>query len=151
MMSKAIQVSKDGTILRKGWEFFYGFAVTTRANTGEYKLERDSPVNGERVIGVQMRRKGTTNALSVNGNALVNNDAFDASFLTLKQRNAEVFERIPVYMIWKATEQGLWYPVNIPNIDMNQSSILCSDASLLVTGEDYEIVLKYVNKIIQKK
>jgi hypothetical protein len=144
-------ISAEGKIIQKGWTFYYGFATPVDANVSEFKLERDSPINHETITGIQVRRKGDNNALSINGNDLVNDDAFDASFLTLKQRNAEVFERIPLYNIHLATQQGTFYPVMIPLVDMYQSSIICSDSSLLVDGEDYELVVRYWNSIIQKK
>ncbi len=154
-MKKAIQptrtiISERGEIIRKGWEFYYSLAITMQANNDKYNLEYASPIQRDTVTGVQVRMK-EGNAKSINGNNLVNNDAFLCAFLTLKQRNAEVFENIPMYNVWKATEQGLWFPVNIPMIDMAQSHIFISDASTIVAGEDFELTFRYLNTIIQKR
>jgi|GEM_PF-3642068 len=143
-------ISEAGEIIRKGWEFYYSFAIGMQTNNDKYNLEYSSPIQRETVTGVQVRMK-EGNAKSINGNDLVNNDTFLCAFLTLKQRNAEVFENIPIYNIWKATEQGLWFPVNIPMIDMAQSYLLISDPSTIVAGEDFELTFRYLNTIIQKR
>ncbi len=149
-LAKQTLITERGEIIRKGWEFYYSFAVEMSAGTDRYNLEYASPIQRETVTGLQIRKK-EGNAKSINGNDLVNDDAFLAAFLTLKQRNAEVFENIPVYNVWKATEQGLWFPVNIPMIDMAQSHLFISDVSTVVDDEDFELTFKYLNTIVQKK
>ena len=76
---------------------------------------------------------------------------FASSFLTLKQRNAEVLSKLPLEAIWYATEQGRWYPVLLPDVDMAQSNVLCTNQAAIVAGEEYEFIFKYWRTIIQKK
>ena len=142
--------NQKGRIIQKGWEFYYTFGILTVANKSSFKLEYNSPIQHENITGIQIR-KSETGAKSVNGNDLVNDSVLFSSFLTLKQRNAEVFEKVPLHLIYLATAQGLWYEVNIPLVDMAQSEILCTNPGAIVVGEEYEIVIRYKNKITQKK
>ncbi len=145
----ATQVKPNGQIIRKGWEFQHTFAVPAAPNMGERKLERDSPLNHQTVTGIKIRRR-TDPARSINGNPLVNDNAFAASFITLKQRNAEVMEKVPLEVIAQATEQGLWYEVLLPLVDMAQSNVQCSNNAVLLAGEDYEFVFRYLRVVTQK-
>ena len=143
-------LAPSGEILRFGWEFYYAFGIVIAANQSEFKLEYNSPIQSEMVTGIQVRRAATSRK-TVEGNDIVNDNVFDSSFLTLKQRNAEVFEKIPLTVIEQATLQGFWYDVKIPLIDMAQSSIKCSNPTAIVAGEEYELIVKYWNVVIQKK
>lgn len=133
--------------VKKGHGFIYTFGVLTSLNKSEFELEHNSPIRDEHILGVQTRRRSETR-LSINGNAIVNDGVFDSSFLQLKQRNT-IVATIPLELIWKATDQGLFYPVNIPVIDMAQSSVLVTDPGDLVAGEEFEFTFKYFNEILQ--
>lgn len=126
----------------KAHEFQYCFAVGVDTNKTEFKLETASPIQTEHVKGIKVRAK-STGSKSINGNDLVADATLNASFLTLKQRNAEVYEKIPLEVIAKTTDAGEWYEVDLPNVDMNQSSVLCSNQAALIDGEDYEFIFKY--------
>lgn len=133
-------------------DFYYCFGVRVDSDTkNHFKLEHNSPIQHERVTGVKIRRRYAliTNK-SVNNNDLVNDNCLFSSFLTLKQRNTEVFEKIPMELIWYASEQGKWFEIDIPIVDMSQSEVMCSDPTTLVEGEEFEFVFRYKNTIIQK-
>lgn len=147
-MSQFPTLKPDGQVVAKGWEFFYGLSVNTSANKGEYRLQQDSPLHLSTITGVQVR-KLTTNAKGIYGNAIINDTAFVSSYLTLKQRNAQVFERIPLEFIRFATEQGLWYPVLVPEVDMANSSVLCTNEAAITDDEEYVFVFKYIRRITQ--
>ena len=68
-------ISPDGKIIRKGWEFVWAFGVLVDTNQAEQRLERDSPIQGETITGIQVRRK-TTSSKSINGNDIVNDSVF---------------------------------------------------------------------------
>ena len=148
MFRKNIAVGKNNTIQRIGFTFAYCFGVEVQSARPEFKLEYSSPIQSEWVMGIQTRR-AKAGALSVNQKALVNDAVFDSSFITLKQRNAEVFEKIPLWVIEQSTLNGLIYQVDIPNIDMAQSTLLCTSPGSLVQGEEYEFVMFYYNTIEQ--
>lgn len=139
------KILKNGRIVRDGNEFVRTFGVVTMANQAIRKLEADSPINGETVTGIQCRRV-TTGAKSLNGNNLVNANVFNSTHLTLKQRNAEVLTKVPLEAIALATDNGLWYEVYLPLVDMSQSSIECKNPSAIVDGEEYELIFRYERK-----
>jgi hypothetical protein len=143
-------VSPDGEVIRFGWEFYYTFGIVTQLNQSEFKLETNSPIQHEMVTGLKIRRAGANRRTS-NGNNIVNDGVFNSSFITLKQRNAEVAERISLEMIEQATLQGRWFDVKIPLVDMAQSVIKCSNIGAIVAGEEYELLIRYWNVVIQKK
>ena len=153
MRNKEIVVARNQEnriIERKGHVFYYQLSVLTAANQQTFELEQNSPIQHDTVIGVQVRIQDTDRA-TVNNNALVNDGVFYSSFLTLKQRNAEVFEKIPLELILQATTNGFWYEVNVPGIDMAQSNIFVADLAAVVAGEEFELVFKYVHEIQQLK
>ena len=139
-------LTQNGKTVRAGWEFYYGLSVAAKAGAPEQRLEMDSPINQQRIIGVQVLKK-TTNSKGLNGNDLVNDSVFLSSQLTLKQRNAEVFEKIPLEAIYYATLNGFFYPVDIPFVDMANSTVKCSNAGALVTDEEYVFIFKYFKKV----
>ena len=128
--------------------FYYCLAIPVEANKTEFKLEPNSPLQRGHITGIQVRPK-TTGAKSINGNDLVDTATLVASFLTLKQRNAEVFEKIPLELVALATAEGKWYEIDLPLIDMAQSNILCTNEAALTAGQDYEIVFRYQKVINQ--
>ncbi len=128
----------------------YTFGVPVQTNKTEFKLEQNSRIHDQHVIGVQIER-AEKEKKSINGNDLVNDDTFNSSYLTLQQRNTEVAERIPLTLIEKWTNQGRWFPVDIPKADMAQSHVLCTNQSVLVAGEEYQLTFLYEQRIIQKK
>ena len=149
-----------GSIIRKGFTFAYGFSVPTQANRPEFKLEFSSPVQTDWVLGIQTRRRvsrfdaqgaETVLSRSANGLPIVNDEVFFSSFLTLKQRTAEVFDSIPLQNIYQANLNGIVYQVDIPSIDMAQSSIKVSNEAAIVDDEAFEFVFFYWNKLYQKK
>ncbi len=137
-------------VKKKLHSFQYTFGVPVKANQSNFKLEQNSRIHDQYLIGVQVER-ASGNKKSVNNNTIVNDDTFDASYLTLKQRNTEVAENIPLTLIEKWTANGRWYPIDVPGVDMAQSQVLCSDATVLVAGEEYQLTFKYIQRITQAK
>lgn len=141
-------LTTSGLNKARGWEFYYGLSVTTKVGAPEQRLEQDSPINGRQIIGVQALKK-TTGAKGLNGGDVVNDNVFLSSHLTLKQRNAEVFEKIPLEVIYFATQNGCFYPVNIPFVDMANSTVNCKNSAALVADEEYVLVFKYLQEVTQ--
>lgn len=148
MQTQSNVLTPDGKTVRFGWEFYYGLSVVSKVGAPEQRLEMDSPINGQRVTGIQVLKK-TTGAKGLNGGDLVNDSVFLSSQLTLKQRNAEVLEKIPLEAIYYATQNGFFYPVDIPFVDMANSTVNCSNPATLVADEEYVFIFKYVRSITQ--
>lgn len=137
-------------VTKKKHPFVYTFGIPIKSNLTEFKLEQNSRIHDQYLTGIQIER-ATANKKSINNNPLVNDNAFNSSYITLKQRNTEVVEKLPLTLIEKWTNEGRWFPVSIPNLDMAQSNILCADKTLLVDGEEYQLTFQYIQNIIQKK
>lgn len=130
--------------------FIYCFGVKVDKNKKEQKLEQSSVVDKEHLIGIAVRRKGST-GISSNNNPIVSDTTFDASFLTLKQRSVEIVEKLPLAIIESFTKDGKWFDVDIPNVDMAQSSVLTANESLITDGEEFEFTFLFLKSVIRKK
>jgi len=136
-------------IRKKIHSFYYQFAVALMANQTNPKLEQSSRIQNQHLTGVKVQRASGTKR-SINNNTIVNDGVFDSSFLTLKQRNTEVVEQIPLSIIEDHTKEGRWFDVNIPRIDMAQSFVKVANQAAIVSGEEFEFIFRYNQKIIQE-
>ncbi|MEM9897140.1 MAG: hypothetical protein AAF789_12300 [Bacteroidota bacterium] len=130
-------------------EFIYTFGVLANSKKKEQKLEQSSVVDKQHLTGIAIRRSSDT-ANTSNNNPIVSDAVFDSSFLTLKQRSVEVIEKLPLAIIEKFSSDGKWYEVDLPEIDMSQSSVLTSSANLIIDGEEFEFVFRFKKKIVKK-
>ncbi len=51
---------------------------------------------------------------------------------------------MPLEVIALTSDNGRWFPINLPLVDMAQSYVQCINEAALVAGEEYEFVFRYV-------
>lgn len=127
--------------------FQHNVTVGTDGNQqGHFNLNIDENLQNEHLLGIRVTRPGA-NRKSRNNNNLVNDAAFNASFLTLGQKNTLVGREIPLEEIALANDNGYWYEIDVPNLDLKTSTLRCVDPSLVVQGEDYQFVFKVLTSV----
>lgn len=131
----------------KGHKVHYTFDV--KISSREMKLEQTSKVLHRKITHLQMRRPHV-NARGLNGDPMASELSWRSAYLTLKQRTKEFGKDIPLEDIILATENGLWYEIEVPNIDMAQSSIKITNeaaaAASVAAEEVFQLKFKYIEK-----
>lgn len=114
-------------------------------NKRNYKLLATNTVLADaEIVAIRTRRAGA-NRKSLGGLAIVNDANFEAAFLSLKVGTNEVYEKIPVEHIERATIQSpeTGFPVNISNIDWNTSFVEVAETVAIDTNKVFEFTVTY--------
>jgi hypothetical protein len=127
---------------------YYTFTVKVEASRIMKLIAVNSILDNAVIVSLRTRRASATRR-SLLGDQIVNNANFDAAFLNLKKGQEDVFEKVPLEVIEKATDQQTseGFPVDLEKIDWNTSYLEVAEGVALNTGNVFEITVAfYLNK-----
>lgn len=125
--------------------FSHTFSIATQANKNEYRLEENSPLENQRVVGVWLvEAVGTTK--DPQGSDIVNNNVLNSSYLTLEEGETNVHRDIPLQLIKKCNDNGHPFPVSINVIQMSQSRVKIGNVAGIVAGQNFVFQFDFVKR-----
>ncbi len=118
--------------------FKHAFTVGLAPNQNEFRLEESSLLEGEFVVGLWVvpPTQGGQVSRSANVGQAVSQAVFNSCYLTLQEGQTKVVERIWLPHIALANEQGMPYLVNVAQIKMSESRLICFNAGS-ISANDY--------------
>lgn len=112
---------------------------------GTYTLPNLDSVQKGRIIGLAMRKPGSGKK-GISGAALINANAFNCGFLTLKSTATNSFlEDLPFEVL--AIRDGgdnFFFRIDHEKVDINSSKFVFSDKTTEVAGEVVELLIAYL-------
>lgn len=120
---------------------FYGEALSVSSEVKLKDFESNINDKGKSVItGIVVPPHGTNKDYSEN--SLVPNTISGSGYLTINNGNRNIYHRLPIAAIEKATEENGFFPVNIPAVDFNNTFIKFGDTTS-VSGKTFFIGFMY--------
>jgi len=140
LMGRGFKENAAGPII-----YSHTVSVPTSANKKEYKIEEKSTIENHYLVGIWVSDQQGASA-DFQNNAVVNDQVFHSSFLTLVTEETNVRKRIPFSDIKKANDNGHPYYVNIPEVQMNESIIEIGDVANIAPGEVFLLSFEFPKK-----
>lgn len=118
--------------------FKHAFTVGLAPNQNEFRLEENSLLEGEYLIGLWVVPPTEAGAVTraANVGQAVSQAVFNSCYLTLQEAQTKVVERIWLPHIAQANANGMPFQVNIAQIRMSDSRLICF-APASIQANDY--------------
>ena len=118
------------------------------SGVNELSLPYNTLLERAYIVSVSTRRAKPTRR-TLNKKEIVNDNVYDASFLTLQNTDSKsIIKQLPLEAIDfdNTIKSGhLGYEVNIANIDMSNSTITVqTDESNIISEEHFELTFRYI-------
>lgn len=121
--------------------------LTTEAGTASYELPDKTILNNRsKWVGIAVREPGTGRKTR-SGADLINQTAFRAAHITLRNEIGEDFFReIPLEVLTIKEADNRFYRLPDRTFDIANSKVFISDVSAIVAGEEIELLVFYEDK-----
>ncbi len=114
-------------------------------NQATYGLKEKSPVERNNLVGLWVNAPKAKPQYATETKSIVNRDAFDSMYLTLRVDTNEIISKIPLHRIEDVNKQGYPYYVQIgARVNLSESSIDCAKPGAIGEKEVVELTADYV-------
>lgn len=121
--------------------------LTTEAGVASYELPDKTILNNKsKWVGIAVREPGTGRKTR-SGASLINQNAFRAAHITLRNEIGEDFFReIPLETLTFKEADNRFYRLPTRTFDIANSKVFISDVSTISAGEEIELLIFYIDQ-----